>query len=185
MAALDTAADPARSWPESSTDDSSGAPLLHQLGKILLGGEYTGPGIALLLEDTGHRPQGEIGGVDPLQLVPIQRHGDGAERVPARAQYGGQRFAPGALVVVEEDLSGPALHRPLQGHFPRPRLQRVSADRFRDAADGVVIELPENRQIEMQPGAARGLHEDLQSQAAQQLVQPQGEIAGALERLPM
>src|SRR5215210_3944759 len=103
----------------------------------------------------------------------------------AGGEDGCERLAAAVLVVVEEDLSGAALHRPLQRHIPGPLLQGIAADCFRNRASRVIIELAENRQIQMQSGTTRCLDEDLKAERCQKIAKPEGQITGAAEGAPV
>src|SRR5215210_9085294 len=96
--------------------------LFQQSAEILFGLEDSSPGIAMFSQQLRDGEQGKVGRIDLFQLLPGDRHRDGAERMPARAEDGSQRFAATVLVVVEEDLSGAPLDRPLQGDITRPLL---------------------------------------------------------------
>src|SRR5918992_1788851 len=102
--------------------------------------------------------------------------------MPPGTKNGGQRLAPAVLVVIEEDLAGAAHHRPLERNLTGPLLEGIAAYGLSDGSGGVVVELPNDRQIEVQTGATRGLGVDLEAEAGKQVPQPQSEITGLPER---
>ena len=136
-----------------------------------------------LLEAVGQGEQREVGRIHLLQLFPPNRRRHRARRMLPRRKRRRDRLAPAVLVEVEEDLSSPGAHRPLDRHVTRMVLQDVSSDRAGDLPNRVVVQVPLDREIEVETGAPRGLDERDEAERVEQIADAKRQRAGPGERL--
>src|ERR1700752_4703470 len=132
------------------------------LRKALFSLEDIMPSVAVLCHSGRHVVNREVRRLGRLELLPRERHRDRCARYPAWRIRDIERLASYVHVVVDEDLAGAFLARPLHGDVLRMRSHQMATDGLADVTRFIECHGPLDWNEDMQAGLARGLDDGLE-----------------------